>query len=292
VILARELASAYGSFATGVEPDLPPLPIQYSDFAHWQNHRLQDETLEGPLSYWRKQLGGVLPVLELPTDRPRPARRTFSGGRVSVVLPPRLADSLTSLGRQEHTTLFATLLAAFNTLLHRESGQEDIIVGSPVAGRIRVETEPLIGVFINTLALRTDLSGSPTFRELLGRVRSVVNGALSHQELSFDRLVADLRPPRFLDRAPIFSVFLQLRNLPRAQSAASGLTFVETPVDSGFAASDISLDMQDGPGGLDCHADYSTALFDAETIGRLLNDYQRILEAAVSNPDQPIAVMS
>ena len=201
--------------STGQEAPFDELPIQYSDFAVWQREHMRGEQVEAQLSYWKEQFADGLPVLQLPTDRPRPAVQTFVGARASVRLPASLLGELKALGRQEGATLFMTLFAAYSTLLARYSGQERIVIGSPIAGRTRVETEGLVGCFINTLAFNTDLSGDPTFRELLGRVRRQALGAYAHQELPFERLVEELQPERDLSRTAVFQTMFQLRNIPR-----------------------------------------------------------------------------
>ena len=201
-VLSRELATLYESFSTGKSSPLPELPIQYADFAVWQ--RLQGEVLETQLSYWKNQLDGAPPLLELPTDRPRPAIQTYRGAVESALLPKSLSEALRILSQQEDVTLFMTLIAAFKTLLYRYTGQENIVVGSSIANRTRVEIEGLIGFFVNTLALRTDLSGNPSFRELLGRVCDVAFGAYAHQDLPFEKLVEELQPERNMSHSTFF----------------------------------------------------------------------------------------
>src|SRR5205085_3180491 len=185
---------------------LPDLPVQYADYAVWQRQLLMGEALDRQLSYWKERLTGAPPVLELPTDRPRPKVQNFRGATLAVELPPEITEELKALSRGEGVTLYMTLLAAFQTLLHRYTGQDDITVGSPIAGRNRSELEPLIGFFANTLVLRTDLSGDPSFRELLRRVRGMALGAYAHQDVPFERLVEELRPERSLSHTPLFQV--------------------------------------------------------------------------------------
>ena len=213
-VLIRELMALYPSFR-GEEPfPLSELPIQYADFAIWKRQWLQGPRVENLLSYWKRQLSGRPVSLQLPTDRPRPALATLRGGTQSFVLPQTLSDALIALSRREGCTLFMTLLAAFQTLLHRYTSQTDILVGTPVANRTRREMEPLIGFFVNTLVLRTDLSGDPTFRELLGRAREVALQAYAHQDLPFEKLVEELHPERDLSRNPLFQVMFILQNAP------------------------------------------------------------------------------
>ncbi|MFB3092706.1 MAG: condensation domain-containing protein, partial [Dehalococcoidia bacterium] len=211
-VLFRETTTLYQAFSTGEPSPLPEIPIQYADFALWQRQWLQGEELESQLAYWKEQLDGIPPVLELPTDRPRPAVETFRGAQQFLLLPDALTRSLKALSQREEVTLFMTLLAAFQTLLHRYTGQDDILVGFPIANRNRAEIEGLIGFFVNTLVLRTDLSGEPTFRELLGRVREVALDAYTHQDLPFEKLVAELHPERDISRNPLFQVIFQLFN--------------------------------------------------------------------------------
>jgi amino acid adenylation domain-containing protein len=246
-VFYRQLAVLYQAFSTGSRPMLPELPIQYPDFSHWQRHWLQGEVLDVQLGYWKRQLGGSLPVLQLHTDRPRPAVQTFRGARHTLLLPKRLSEALRGLSRQEGVTLFMTLLAAFQTLLHRYTGQDDIIVGSPVAGRTRAETEGLIGFFVNTLVLRTDLSGEPRFRQLLARVREVALGAYGHQDLPFEKPVEELQPERDLSRTPLFRVMFALQSAPGTALQLSGLTTCPLEVDSRTAKFDLSFSTDEEP---------------------------------------------
>ena len=290
-VLFRELSALYEAFSAGKPSPLPELPIQYADFAVWQRQWLQGETLEAQLAYWKKQLDGVCPVLELPTDRPRPAVQTFRGARQSMVLSKSLTEAVKALSHQEGTTLFMTLLAAFQTLLYRYTGQDDIIVGSPIANRNRSEIEGLIGFFVNTLVLRTDLSDNPTFRELLGRVREVALGAYAHQDLPFEKLVEALHPERDLSRNPMFQVMFILQNTPMATLELGGLTLNQLNVDWGIAMFDLTLSMRATEQGLMGFLEYNTDLFNAATISRMLDHFQTLLEGIVANPDQPIATL-
>ena len=206
-VLWRELAADYTAFVNGQPPDLPRLPIQYADYAVWQREWLQGEVLERQLGYWKEKLAD-LSTLELPTDRPRPPVPSNQGAHLTFDLPEPLTQALRELSRREGTTLFMTLLAAFQVLLHRYSGQEDIAVGTPIAGRGRTELEGLIGFFVNTLVLRSDLSGNPAFTELLARVRETALGAYTHQDLPFEKLVEELAPSRDISRNPLFDVMI------------------------------------------------------------------------------------
>jgi hypothetical protein len=213
-VLFREVSVLYEAFATGEPSPLSELPIQYADFAVWQRQWLQGEVLEKQLDYWRKQLEAAPPLLELLTDRPRPTIQAYRGARQALILPPSLTEALKALSLREEVTLFMMLLAGFKTLLYRYTGQGDIIVGSPIANRNRVEIEGLIGFFVNTLVLRTDLSENPTFRQLLRRVREVCLEAYAHQDLPFEKLVEELQPERNLGYSPLFQVMFILQNAP------------------------------------------------------------------------------
>jgi hypothetical protein len=226
-VLVKELATLYTAFNSGEASPLPELPIQYADFAVWQREWLQGETLEAELAYWRTQLH-TLPVLELPTDRPRPEVQTFNGAFRSFKFAVGLGNSINDLCQQENCTMFMVLLAAFQTLLYRYSGQEEIVVGADIANRNREEIEPLIGFFINQLVMRTDLSGAPTFRELLQRVREVCLGAYAHQDLPFEKLVEELQPERDPSRSPLFQVKLVLQNASTGEKLdLPGLTLTQ-----------------------------------------------------------------
>ncbi len=213
-ILVREVTALYAAFAAGRPSPLPELPVQYADFAVWQRSWLHGEVLESEIAFWRRQLAGLPPLLELPTDRPRPAVQSFRGAARPVRLPAGLTRQVEALGRREGATLFMVLLAGFQALLARYSGQDDLAVGTPVAGRNRVEIEGLIGFFVNTLVLRGDLAGDPSFRELLGRVRETALAAYAHQDVPFEKLVEELAPERSLAHAPLFQVMFALQNAP------------------------------------------------------------------------------
>ena len=215
-LFSQELASLYEAFAANLPSPLAKLPVQYADFAVWQREFLAGEILDKQLAFWKEQLAGAPASLDLPTDHPRPPMQTYRGSRQSVVLPKSLLDALLALSRKEGVTLFMTLLAAFDVLLSRYSGQQDVVVGTPIAGRNRAEVEKLIGFFANTLVMRTNLSGDPTFRELLTRVRETAMGAYAHQDVPFEKLVEELKPERDLTRNPLFQVMFILQNLPTA----------------------------------------------------------------------------
>ena len=288
-VLFQEITALYEAFSTGKPAPLPELPVQYADYAVWQRGWLQGEVLEKQLSYWRERLSGAPPVLELPTDHPRPAVQSFRGARQSVMLSKSLTEALRTLSQREGATLFMILLAAFQTLLRRYSNQEEIVVGSPIAGRTRPETEGLIGLFVNTLVLHTDLSGDPSFRELLGRVREVALGAYAHQDVPFEKLVEELQPKRSLSHTPLFQVMFILQNAPRLALNLSGLTLKSLEFDNGTAQFDVTLSVVEVAEGLQAKFEYNTDLFDAATITRMLKHFQVLLEGVVANPDQRLS---
>ncbi|MEP0755247.1 amino acid adenylation domain-containing protein [Trichocoleus sp. Lan] len=303
-VLIRELAALYTTFASckddqfSVSTPLPELPIQYADFAHWQREWLQGEVLETQLAYWRRQLEGIS-ILNLPTDRPRPAVQSYRGATQLLQLPKSLSKALEALSQQEGVTLFMTLLAAFQTLLYRYTQQEDIAVGSPIANRNRSEIEGLIGFFVNSLVLRINFGQNPTFRSLLIQVREVSLGAYAHQDLPFEKLVEELHPERNLNQNPLFQVVFALQNAPMSALELPGLTlsplqFVDTETtrfDLEFHLweqkenNGLGVDSSEGISGF---VVYSTDLFDAATINRMLEHFQILLEGIVANPEQRV----
>lgn len=288
-VFMKELSRLYEAFSTNKSSPLPNLPIQYTDFAQWQREWLRGEVLESQLSYWKNQLSGGLPTLELPTDRPRPARYTFQGAIHSFYLPKTLSDAVKDLSRQEGGTPFMTLLAAFNTLLYRYTMQADIVIGSPIANRHRSELEGLIGFFVNTLLLRTDLSGNPTFCELLRRVRKMTLAAQAHQDMPFDLLVEELQPERDLSRQPLFQVVFALQNAPMQPLDFPGITLEPLNIHNGTAKFDLFLEMIDTAGGLAATFEYNTDLFYAETIIRMAGHFRTLLEGITATPEQRIS---
>ncbi|MFP2931773.1 amino acid adenylation domain-containing protein, partial [Pyxidicoccus sp. 3LG] len=288
-ILIRELTSLYESFATGGTPQLPPLPVQYADFALWQRDWLRGDVLEAQLGYWKQQLGGAPQALELPGDRPRPPVQTFAGALLPFALPAGLSQRLETLAREHDATLFMVLLAAFQTLLHRYSGQDDLVVGSPTAGRNRTETEGLIGFFVNSLALRARFSDADTFTSLLAQVRETTLGAYAHQDVPFEKLVEALQYERDLSRSPVFQVMFAVQNLPDAEVSLPGLTLSPLGTGDSSAKFDLSLSLQPGAGGLTGSLSYNTDLFDAATMTRLVEHLGVLLESAVENPRQRLS---
>jgi alpha-ketoglutarate-dependent taurine dioxygenase len=291
-VLIRELTTLYEAYAKGKESPLPELGIQYADYAHWQREWLQGEVLEKQLGYWKQQLAEA-PALELPADYPRPAVQTLSGKTYSFRLPPDLTKSLEDLSRREGVTLFMTLLAAWQILFSRYSGQEDIVIGTDIAGRTRVETEGLIGFFVNQLVLRTDLSGNPTFLKLLGRVREVVLGAYAHQDVSFEKLVEVLNPDRSRSRTQLFQAKLTLHNAPKATVELPGLTLeaIDDSDEIKTVKFDLLLNFVESESGLLGSLNYSTELFKRSTIIRMIEHLQQLLRSIVAQPEAQLSTL-
>ena len=287
-VFERELSVAYEAYARGLEPELPSLATRYADYAVWQQQWLHSDAFERQLEYWKAKLAR-LGTLELPTDRTRPAVQSFRGARVRFDIPKALSEALKALGRRERTTLFMTMLAAFQVLLYRYSGQEDIAVGTPIAGRGRTELEELIGFFANTLVMRSDLSGNPSFRELLARVRETALGAYTHQDLPFEKLVEELAPARDLSRNPLFQVVLALQNLPNEPLALGALEVEQLPTQGFGSKFDLMLTLRETAQGLYASWEYATDLFDETTIERMAANFQVLIEGIVADPACPIA---
>ncbi len=288
-VLIEEVAALYEAFSKGLSSPLADLPIQYADFTHWQRQWLQGEVLDAQLSYWKRRLQGSPPMLELPTDNPRPPIQNYNGSTEFITLPLSLTDKLKKITRQEGATLYMTLLSAFKILLYRYTGQEDILVGTPIASRNRVELEGLIGFFANTLVLRTDLSGNPNFQQTLGRVRERVLEAYTHQDLPFEKLVEELQPKRSLSHSPLFQVLFVFQNQPRAPIELTGLSLNGVGIASGTAKFDLTLDMEESGEGLSAALEYNTDLFEAATIKRMLGHFHTLLEAIAANPENRIS---
>lgn len=288
-VLFRELATLYGARLNGAPAGLADLPIQYSDFALWQRRWLDGPQGAAQLEYWREQLEGAPQKLSLPTDKPRPASMSFRGARLSRVGPSTLHEQLQELGRQERATLFMTLLAAFVALLSRYTGETDIVVGSPIANRNRSELESLIGYFSNTLVLRTDVSGDPSFRELLGRVRDVALGGFANPDLPFETLIDELRPRRNLSHTPIYQVLFVLQTLPSIPPQLPGLATTRPKYDPGWAKFDLTLSLSERLEGINASWEYATDLFERETISSMAVHYERLLQAVVDDPDRPLS---
>ncbi len=288
-ILIREVAALYEAFSQGQPSPLPELSIQYADYALWQREWLTGEVLESQLSYWREQLSGAPSVLELPTDRPRPAVQSFRGAVHRIELSAELTEALRKISRAEGVTLFMTLLSAFSVLLSRLSGQADIVVGTPIANRTRVETEGLIGFFVNTLVLRTKVEARESFRALLARVREVTLGAYSHQEVPFEKLVEELQPDRDLSHSPLFQVMFVLQNAPRETLRLGEVELQAAGATNETAKFDLTLELMESRDGLAGTIEYSTELFAAETVERWGGHFQTLLEAIVATPEKAVA---
>ncbi|MCA1615209.1 MAG: condensation domain-containing protein [Acidobacteria bacterium] len=284
-VLVRELTALYEGGVTGRPAALPSLPVQYADYALWQRAWLTGEVLERQLDYWRGRLGAAPAALALPADKPRPAVQSYRGARESFRLSPRTLHELKRVSRQHGVTLFMTLLAGLKTLLSHYTHQSDLVVGTPVAGRGRAEVEPLVGFFANTLALRTDLSGDPTFAELLGRVRETALGAYAHQDVPFEMLVEELRPERDLSRHPLFQVMLVLQHARDAALRLHGLESDLLRTASETSKFDLLLSLEESEHGLAGVLEYSTDLFEAETVRRMTGHFETLLEAAAESPE-------
>ncbi|HKI00347.1 MAG TPA: amino acid adenylation domain-containing protein [Thermoanaerobaculia bacterium] len=276
-ILVRELTALFAG------ADLEPLPIQYADFAAWQRGWLQGEVLEAQLDYWRRHLAGAPPVLDLPLDRPRPAVQSSHGASCGAALTPELSDALATVARAQGVPLFMVLLSAYAVLLSRHGGQSDLVIGTPIANRNRLETEKLIGFFVNTLALRVDLAAAPTFAGLLRQVRQAAIGAYAHQDLPFEKLVEALRPAADLSHTPLFQAMFVLQT-PAAEPRLPGLALKPLESDPGVAKFDLTLSMAEAGGRLRAYLQYSTDLFDAATVRRLLGHWETLLAGVAADP--------
>ena len=291
-VMFRELSALYAAFARGEEPALAEPAVQYADYAAWQRGWLRGEVLAEQLGYWRGALAGAPALLELPTDRPRPAVRGGHGARRTARLPRALVDRLHALSRREGATLYMTMLAGFQLLLSRWSGQDDVVVATPVAGRTRGETEALIGLFVNTLAVRGDLAGDPTFGELLARTREATLGAFAHQELPFEKLVEELAPERSLSHAPLCQVMFALQNAAEPTPALDGLAVELLPREGATSKLDLTLHAAEDADGLELRAVFATALFDGATVERMLAQLAALLDEASAHPRRPVSQLA
>ena len=285
-IFARELGAFYRAYVENRPTSLPELPIQYADFAHWQRQFLQGTVLESLLAHWQRTLAGAPPVLSLPTDHPRPPVQTFNGSSDRFWIDAELTQKLQSLAQQTKVTLFMLLLAVFQVLLRGYTGEDDIVVGAPVANRNRAETAGLIGYFVNVLVLRTDLSGNPTFREVLQRVYEVAMDAYTYQDLPFEKLVEALQPERSLSHTPLFQVMFVLQNTPTPELQLPDLTIEGLELDVITSKFDLTLALQERGDRLEGFVEYNTNLFEPATIQRLMGHYQQLLKAVVAAPEQ------
>jgi amino acid adenylation domain-containing protein len=285
-VFCNEVATAYGAMVANRKVELPEPAIQYGDFAVWQKDWLRGNVLEKQLGYWRKQLAGAPPVLELPTDFPRPVSQTFRGACEWLKLSPALSEKLNALSQSGGFTPYMILLAAFQTLLHRYTGQEDIVVGSPVAGRNRASLEKVIGLFVNMLVLRTKVDGNPAFYELLHRTQTTVLEALANQELPFEKLVAELQPERSASYSPLIQVMFALQDELSDNLKLPGMDISQFPLDPGTAKFDLTFTIVKSGAMLNCCAEYNTDLFNASSVRRMLGHYEKIIESIAANPDQ------
>jgi amino acid adenylation domain-containing protein len=285
----RELAASYAAAASGASAALPEPPVQYDDYASWQRARLDGPEVERQLAYWRARLDGVLPAPELPADHPRPARQSFRGASESLTLPRVLSEALAQVGSRHGATRFVLLLAALQTLLHRYTGETDLVVGAPVANRGRPELEGMVGFFLNTLVLRGDLSGDPTFAEVVRRARGVVLDALANQEVPFELLVDELRPGRRADRNPLFQVMLVLQSEPAVPDLAPGVRLRPFPVEVPASKLDLTLFAAETRDGLRLTLEYSTDLFHRATARRMLGHLAVLLEGVAGDPERRVS---
>ncbi|MCP3145385.1 non-ribosomal peptide synthetase, partial [Pyxidicoccus xibeiensis] len=290
-VMVRELGAYYRELSGGEPARLAPLPVQYADYSVWQRQWLQGDVLKQELDWWRQQLAGSSHALELPTDRPRPAVQTYRGAMLPVALSRSVSDAVKALAQREGATPFMVLLSSLQLLLSKYSGQDDVSVGSPIANRNRVETESLIGFFINTLVLRARIDGRQSFRELLAQVRERTLAAYEHQDVPFEKLVEELQPQRDLSRSPLFQVTLTLQNTPNEALNLPGLTLTPVAPEIDSSKYDFSLLLEEGSEGFTGALNYNTDLFDAGTVRRLMRHYAVLLEAAVSEPGRRLDLL-
>lgn len=290
-IMFRELAEIYEAAGAGRDPALPALPIQYGDFAAWQRQRLQGQLLEDLQTYWRQQLAAAPSMARLPTDFPRPSLQTFEGEHYHFILPGRLADGVRRLSREEGATPYMTLLACFAMLVYRISGQDDVLIGTPIANRGRIEVESLIGFFSNTLCMRVRLGGNPTARQLISRVREVALGAYAHQELPFEKVVEAVRPVRDPRINPLFQINFRATSGPAMTLRLPGIEIVPLQVDIGFSRFDLALELQLGEETIDGYLEYNTSLFRRETAIGLAQALENLLAQIVERPDAPLLAL-
>ncbi|MGH9333361.1 MAG: AMP-binding protein, partial [Vicinamibacteria bacterium] len=290
-LFLEELSEHYRAAVEGRDAAVADLPVQYADFARWQHRWLSAEALRDDLEYWKRKLFPPLPVLDLPTDRPRPKVQSFAGARLPFRLSEEATSGLKRLARAEGATLYSLLLAAFGVLLHRHTGDEDVLIGSPVASRHREELERLIGLFINSVVLRIDLSGDPSFRELLEQVRRTTLEAYAHQDLPFERLVEELEPDRDLGRNPLFQVMLVMHTTPRAKPSLEGAAIEPMPLVPERSRFDLTLSLLEAEGEIGGVIEYSSDLFEPSTIERMLGHYARLLEGIAESPGARIAAL-
>ncbi|MGH2671059.1 MAG: condensation domain-containing protein, partial [bacterium] len=284
-----ELGALYPAFSRGEPSPLPPLAVQYGDFALWQRRRLSGEVLSGLSSFWQGQLEGAPGLLELPTDRRRPAVQAHRGAQEAQRLPDLLAATLREFAQSSGATLFIALATALAALFHRLSGQDDVVLGTPIAGRTRSELEPLVGFFVNTVALRSRLEDDPAFGELLARMRATTLAAHAHQEMPFEKLVEELAPERNLGHSPIFQAIVSLQNTAPEELALAGVEVTPMPVAREESRFDLEIAAADTPNGLEILWRYDRDLWDGATVARFAGHFATLLAAAVAEPGRPVA---
>jgi acyl carrier protein len=290
-VFVSEMSDLYEAFVAGKASPLPELPVQYADYAAWQRNWLKGEVLEAQLKYWRDQLKGAPPVIELPSDRPRPATQSFEGAYESVPLSEEISRLVTAFSQQHGVTTFMTLVAAFQALLSRYSGQEQIVVGTDLANRTSAETEKLIGFFINVLPLRTDLSGNPTFKEVVSRVREVALGAYAHQDMPFDKLVEELKPERSLSHNPLVQVLFVMQNIPKQRRELAGLKLEPFAMPLTRSKFDLAAFMVEEGQHFVSNWLYSTDLFERSTILRIAANFETVLQHALASPETRLSAL-
>ncbi|MBN5132529.1 non-ribosomal peptide synthetase, partial [Stenotrophomonas maltophilia] len=289
-VMVKEFSALYTAFTLGQPDPLPPLSIQYPDYAAWQRQWLQGDVRQAQLDYWRKNLSGAPALLELPTDRPRPPVQRYAGDCVEQRLPSMLVAGLRDLSARHGTTLFMTVLATWSVLLSRLSGQTDVVVGSPIANRQRTELEPLVGFFVNTLALRVDLGDDPDVRTLLARIKATTLGAYAHQDLPFEQVVEMLQPERSLGHSPVFQVSLSLNNTPgNGPMRLPGLALSSVETGKPAAKFDLALSIGESADALSCALVYATDLFDRQTIERMLSYWEVLIGGMVADDTQRVS---
>ncbi|MDP6151119.1 MAG: condensation domain-containing protein, partial [Gammaproteobacteria bacterium] len=284
-VLQNELFSFYLGHVNGELPELEPLQLQLADYAAWQRNRVNGSEFERQLDYWKNQLRGAPALLELPTDRQRPSEQSYHGTHLRRLLPAKLSKALQAIAKEQNATLFMVLLTAFKIFLARYSGQDDIVVGTPIAGRQQTELEGLIGLFLNTLAMRTDVTGNPTFTELLKRVQATSLDAFAHQDIPFDRIVDALHPTRDMSHSPVYQVQFMLQNAPANGSPVEGLEFQHVEFDYGTSKFDLTLATAETEDGLAAEIEYCTDLFDEQSIERMLEHFEILLQGITANPE-------
>ena len=287
-LLFREVTTAYAAITKGEAPDLPELPLQYSEYAQWQREYMSGDVLSGEIEFWKRKLAGAQPLLELPLDHARPATAGWHGATEELNVPAETLARLKALAQTEGSTLFMVAMAAFQSLLWRYSNQESILIGTPIAGRNDVDLENMIGLFVNTLIFRGDFSAKLTFRDVIRQVRSFALEAYAHQDVPFEKLVEELVPQRSLDTHPLFQVLFTFQNIPQQVFDIPGLTVHEMPFEAGIAKFDISVVMWEA-GDLHCQFEYNTDLFEPSTMQRMLQHFERLLNGVVENPDLAVA---